>query len=147
VLAMIELSHHTTLLGNQFVLISEQLANIDSSVDDPDDVPEKLVRMTSLAGVQLRKAVAAFGACDLAAARQVETDDDQLDVLNREIAEIAVRTGATHEERKLQFRRVLIARSLERIGDSAVDIAEQAAFVLTDRQLSHVVCSGVTGLG
>jgi phosphate uptake regulator len=32
------------------------------------------------------------------------------------------------------YRHVLIARSLERIGDKAVDIAEQAAFLQT-RQL------------
>jgi phosphate uptake regulator len=34
-------------------------------------------------------------------------------------------------ERELALRYVLIARSLERIGDNAVDIAEQAVFLVT----------------
>jgi phosphate transport system protein len=37
-------------------------------------------------------------------------------------------------ERDVGFRHVLIARSLERIGDNAVDIGEQVAFLITARR-------------
>jgi phosphate uptake regulator len=42
----------------------------------------------------------------------------------------SLRTDQTRE-RELALRHVLIARSLERIGDNAVDIAEQAVFLVT----------------
>jgi phosphate uptake regulator len=35
------------------------------------------------------------------------------------------------KERELALRHVLIARSLERVGDNTLDIAEQAAFLVT----------------
>jgi phosphate uptake regulator len=39
--------------------------------------------------------------------------------------------NGNHGERELAMRYVLIARSLERIGDNAVDIAEEAVFLVT----------------
>ena len=136
VLALIEVSHHTALIANQFALISEQLANLDPEVADPDNTSDKLARMASIASIQLRKATGSFRHRDLAAARELDPADDQLDLLNRQIADTATCTGATTEQRELEFRHVLIARSLERIGDNAVDIAEQAAFLLTGRSNS-----------
>jgi phosphate uptake regulator len=38
---------------------------------------------------------------------------------------------ADPDHRELALRHVLIARSLERVGDSAVDIAGQASFLAT----------------
>jgi phosphate transport system protein len=131
VLAMIELAQHTRLIANQFLLISEQLTSIDPSTVDRYNVRQKLARMGSLAKSQLRKATAAFRTRDLATARSLEADDDELDDLNREIAGTAARSGATREHRERMLRNVLIARSLERIGDNAVDIGELAAFLLT----------------
>ena len=46
-----------------------------------------------------------------------------------------------HGERELAMRYVLIARSLERIGDNAVDIAEQAVFLVTGQQQEFVDAS------
>ena len=40
---------------------------------------------------------------------------------------------APPDQRELALRHVLIARSLERIGDNAVDIAEQVAFLAEGR--------------
>jgi phosphate transport system protein len=134
-LAMIELSHNTTLIGNQFKLIGKQLARIDASDGDPENaIAEQLALMASLAGSQLRQAIASVRTRDLAAATGVEALDDRLDVLNREVANAALRNGATQQERNIGFRYVLIARSLERIGDNAVDIAEQVAFLLTGQR-------------
>ena len=42
-----------------------------------------------------------------------------------------VPNGAPNVQLQLAMRHVLIARSLERIGDNAVDIAEQAAFLVS----------------
>jgi phosphate transport system protein len=131
VLAMIDLAHHANLIANQFDLIAQQLAQVDPSTRDRENVAQTLVRMSELASTQLRKATNAFRTRDLASARDLDADDDSLDQLNLEICDTIAHVEASPDERQLGFHQVLIARSLERIGDNAVDIAEQAAFVVT----------------
>ena len=61
----------------------------------------------------------------------LQHEDDALDRLNRQVFEATYALNGNHGERELAMRYVLIARSLERIGDNAVDIAEQAVFLVT----------------
>jgi phosphate transport system protein len=131
VMAMIELSHHVVLVANQFTQISEQLVGIDPNTFDGQDGAERLATMSGLASGVLRKATTAFHTRDLATARELDHDDDAIDTLNRSIFEAAARAEVSVEQRELALRHVLIARCLERIGDNAVDIAEQAVFLLT----------------
>ena len=131
VLALLQLAHNESLIANQFDLISGQLTDIDASVPDRQRTGSKLCLMTTLAGSQLHSATTAFAARDIAQAQQVERDDDAIDKLNREIFEVALELEDAPDERELALRYVLIARSLERVGDNAVDIAEQAAFLVT----------------
>jgi len=61
----------------------------------------------------------------------VGRDDDALDLLNREVFAEARNVGGPVGRRELALHQMLMARSLERVGDNAVDIAEQAAFIVT----------------
>jgi phosphate transport system protein len=131
VLGLIQLAHHGALIANQFELISEQLSEIDPNVLDHKRTAQKLSSMTMLAASQLQSAVAAFASRDLASARDIDRQDDAIDRLNREIFEVTLELDADPGQRELALRHVLIARSVERIGDNAVDIAEQAAFLVT----------------
>jgi phosphate transport system protein len=131
VMAMIEMAHRAALIANQFELISQQLADDDPSIHDRDEIGEKLSQMSALASAELIKASTAFRARDSQLARELDRDDDAIDRLNREIFEAAARAELSDQQRAQCLRQVLIARSLERIGDNAVDIAEQAAFLVT----------------
>jgi phosphate transport system protein len=131
VLALIQLAHHGTLIANQLELISEQLTAIDPNVLDRQQTATKLTQMTELAGEQLHNAVTAFASRDLAQAQQIDRQDDAIDRLNRQVFEATLELDAAPDQRELALRHVLIARSLERVGDNAVDIAEQAAFLIT----------------
>ena len=84
--------------------------------------------MATLAGSQIERAARAFVSRDFKLARGLEREDDAIDKLNREVFEIALEL---EDRRELGLRYVLIVRSLERIGDNAVDIAGQAAFLVT----------------
>jgi phosphate uptake regulator len=137
VVAMIEIVHHQALVANQFCLMAEQLTEIApvssgalTSVG-ARGTAEQLGRMTRLAAEQLRGAASAFSERDAAVAAQLEARDDALDRLNREIFVAAQSLEVRPERRELALRHVLIARSLERIGDNAVSIAWQAAFIVT----------------
>ena len=131
VLALLQLAHHEGLIANQFALISEQLTEINADVPDRQRTADKLSSMATLAGSQLQLATTAFASRDLALAEQVDREDDAVDKLNREIFEATLALDAVPDHRELALRHVLIARSLERIGDNAVDIAEQAEFLVT----------------
>jgi len=130
VLALVQLTHHGGLIANQFELISEQLAEIDPNVADRTNTAEKLSQMTALAGGQLRDALTA-----LVSEREVAIHESgqgvAIDRLNRQVFEATLELDVAPDHRELAMRHVLIARSLERIGDNAVDIAEQAAFLVS----------------
>jgi hypothetical protein len=87
--------------------------------------------MATLAGTQLQHAATAFASRDLGLAHGLDREDDAIDKLNREVFETTLELEAAAERRELGLRHVLLARSLERIGDNAVDIAEHAAFLVT----------------
>jgi phosphate transport system protein len=130
-LALIEVAHHAGLIANQFELIADQLSETDASVPDRSQLGVKLAAMAPLAAAQLEHATTAFAARDPEAARNVETEDDAIDRLNRAICDGALRMGTGQDEREVAMRQVLIARCLERIADNAVDIAEEVTFLLT----------------
>ncbi|MBV9802614.1 MAG: phosphate uptake regulator PhoU [Solirubrobacterales bacterium] len=133
VLGLVELAHHSVLIANQFKLICEQLAYLRPVGAAGSPTAGNLAAMAHLAGSQLLHAVGAFRARDLALARQIDVEDDELDQLNRQVFEATVALDQIGQ-RERALRHVLIARSLERIGDNAVDIAEQATFLVTAQQ-------------
>jgi phosphate transport system protein len=131
VLSLIQVAQHAALIANQFDLISEQLYELDPDARDPQQTAGQLSLMTELAGRQVQHAVRAFVARDAESAVELQREDDALDRLNRQVFEATYALDGDHGERELAMRYVLIARSLERIGDNAVDIAEQAVFLVT----------------
>src|ERR1700733_1765638 len=137
VLSLIQVAQHAALIANQFELISEQLYELDPGARDPQQTAGQLSVMTELAGRQVQHAVRAFVARDAESATELQREDDALDRLNRQVFEATYALNGDHGERELAMRYVLIARSLERIGDNAVDIAEQAVFLVT-AQLQQV---------
>ena len=57
--------------------------------------------------------------------------DDEIDACNREVFRIAVEIGDEPDAREWAMTMMLVARAIERIGDNAVDIGEQTAFVVS----------------
>jgi phosphate transport system protein len=131
VLSLIQVAQHAGLIANQFELISEQLHELDPDARDPQQTAGQLSLMTELAGRQVQHAVRAFVARDAESATELQREDDALDRINRQVFEATYALDGDIRERELAMRYVLIARSLERIGDNAVDIAEQAVFLVT----------------
>jgi phosphate transport system protein len=86
-------------------------------------------------GKQARTLIAqskrAFLARDVDLARDLVRQDDVVDNLNRECFRIALEIGDDADRREWAMTMMLAARSLERIGDNAVDIGEQVAYVVT----------------
>jgi phosphate transport system protein len=68
---------------------------------------------------------------DVAMAQDLVQQDDLIDHLNREVFHHALELGDEPDRREWAMHMMLVGRCIERIGDNAVDIGEQTAFVVT----------------
>jgi phosphate transport system protein len=99
---------------------------------DPDvALVDTLVEMGERAEEMFRVALEAFANRDLATAESLVDLDEAIDRANRRFVERLVDVMAEPELREWGLRMVVVARTIERIGDRAVDIGEQIAYLLT----------------
>jgi phosphate transport system protein len=73
----------------------------------------------------------AFADRDADLAQDLVRQDDEIDRLNRDCFKRAIDIGDDPDSREWAMHMMLVARCIERIGDNAVDIGEQTAFVVT----------------
>jgi phosphate transport system protein len=92
---------------------------------------DTLVEMGERAEEMFRVALDAFATRDLAGAESLVELDEAIDRANRRFVERLVDVMAEPELREWGLRMVVVARTIERIGDRAVDIGEQIAYLLT----------------
>jgi phosphate transport system protein len=96
---------------------------------------EEMVRLILAMGKQTRTLISqskrAFEDRNVEMARDLVRQDDVVDDLNRECFRLALQIGDDPDCREWAMTMLLAARAIERIGDNAVDIGEQVAFVVT----------------
>jgi phosphate transport system protein len=92
---------------------------------------EVLTEMGERAEEMVRVALDSFAKRDLAGAESLVELDELIDRANRRFVERLVDVMAEPELREWGLRMVVVARTIERIGDRAVDIGEQTAYLLT----------------
>jgi phosphate transport system protein len=118
-------------MGDQCVNIAKLIPL--SGTEPPAD--EEMLKRILMMGKQVRTLInqskRAFSGRDVQMARDLVRQDDVVDNLNRECFHIALEIGDTIDRREWAMTMMLAARSLERIGDNAVDIGEQVAYVVT----------------
>jgi phosphate transport system protein len=112
------------------VTIAKLTKLVAESEPDPA-LNEVLVEMGDRAEEMVRVALDAFANRDLGAAESLVERDDLIDRANRRFVERLVDLMAQPELREWGLRMVVAARTIERIGDRAVDIGEQIAYMLT----------------
>jgi phosphate transport system protein len=141
-LALLQLSRHAMLIANQLRMIGGQLDEIGPAAHLSAETGRQLVQMIVLAGAQLDAAITAFCARRPDAAAQIDVQDSGLDRLNRELFADARDLEGSATRRGVAMRHMLIARSLERIGDNALGIARQAGFVVDGHRSSPASAPG-----
>jgi phosphate transport system protein len=95
------------------------------------EIVEELVEMARQAALMLETAIRAFSERDLQLALGLPRMDDRIDRLNRELFKQASHWSADEQAIEWGSRMVLASRQIERMGDHAVDIGEQVAFMIT----------------
>jgi phosphate transport system protein len=133
VAAVLHVISNIERVGDQCVNVAK-LIPLSGHAPSPDDqLLERILRLGRLARDELAQARHAFAERDLELAESLAAQDLAVNRLGREIFRLAVRVGGDPELREWAMTMTLAARALERIGDNAVDIADQAIFVATGR--------------
>ncbi len=123
--------HSIERMGDQCVNISKVIPLTGYDAPQHDEMVTRVVRMGKHARSMVSQAKKAFASRDVALARDLVRQDDVVDDLNKECFALAVEVGDEKDVREWAMTMMLVARALERIGDNAVDIGEQVAFVVT----------------
>jgi phosphate transport system protein len=118
-------------MGDQCVNIAKLIPVTGHDAPQREEMLGRILKMGAQARSQISQAKKAFEARDVALAKDLVRQDDVIDDLNKECFQIAVEVGEDHDTREWAMTMMLVARALERIGDNAVDIGEQVAFVVT----------------
>lgn len=97
-----------------------------------EDIVREIIEMGRQGARMLETAVEAFADRNLEKALSLQNMDETIDRLNRSLfKKVAHQFIGNEEEVEWGSRMVLVSRQLERLGDHAVDIAEQVAFMIT----------------
>jgi phosphate transport system protein len=131
VAALLHVIKHVERMGDQCVNIAKLIPLSGNEPPVQREILERVEEMGRLARSEVRQSKQAFELRDLALAEDLVRQDEHINRLNREIFRLALDAGDSHDVREWAMHMILVARALERIGDNAVDVGEQTAFVVT----------------
>jgi phosphate transport system protein len=130
VLAMLHINLHLERMADYCVTIAK-LTKLVADVEPDPAVLQSLEEMGDRAEEMIRVALDSFSSRDLAGAESLVDLDELIDRSNRRFVEAVLGIVADPDLREWVLRMVLVSRTIERIGDHAVDIGEQTAYLLT----------------
>lgn len=129
--ALLHVMKSVERMGDQCVNIAKVIPL--TGHEPPRD--EEMMRDIITMGQQVKSLVSqckqGFAERDIELSRDLVRQDDVVDNLNRQCFARAIEIGDDIDTREWGITMMLVARALERIGDNAVDIGEQTAFVVT----------------
>jgi phosphate transport system protein len=131
VAALLHMIKHIERMGDQCVNIAKLIPLSGYEPPVRPEMLEALAKMGAFARSEVIQSKAAFSGRDVELAEDLVRQDREINRLNREIFRTAIDVGDDPDTREWAMHMILVARALERIGDNAVDIGEQVAFVVT----------------
>jgi phosphate transport system protein len=133
-------------MGDQCVNIAKLVPL--SGYESPKDkqILDSIERMGQRARSQVTQAKEALARRNVELAQDLVRQDAEINRLNREIFKRAVEIGDDVDMREWGMFMILVARCIERVGDNAVEIAEQVVFVVTGlfREMADIGTSAET---
>lgn len=130
VLGMLHVNLHLERAADYCVTIAK-LVKLTRALEGDAVLVEGLETMGIRAEEMLKIAVSSFRERDIARAEQLVVLDEEIDTANRGLVHDVLALGTNEESREWGLRMILVSRCLERIGDHAVDIGEQTAYLVT----------------
>jgi phosphate transport system protein len=118
-------------MGDQCVNVAKVIPLSGHEPPVRDDVLSRLLEMGRCARAEILQAKRCFADRDVAMAEDLVRADRDVNRINRELFKLCVEIGDDIDTREWAMHMTLVGRAIERIGDNAVDIGEQTAFVVT----------------
>ncbi len=128
VLAILHVNLHLERMADYCTTIAKLTKLVRETAGDRR-ILEALAEMAERSEQMIRVALESFHARDLARAESLVELDELIDRANRRTVEHVLELSA--EQREWGLRMLVVSRCLERVGDHAVDIGEQTAYLVT----------------
>ena len=130
VLAMLHINLHLERMADYCVTVAKLTKLVSDATPDPT-LLEAFDEMGSRAEEMIRVALDSFSDRDLEQAESLVDLDELIDRANRRVVQHVLALSGDPELREWGLRMIVVSRCLERIGDHAVDIGEQTAYLVT----------------
>ena len=131
VLAVLRVNLHLERMADYCVTVAKLTKLMgDLNVDD-EAIGRSIEDMGQRAEQMIRVAMDSFAARDADKAQTLVELDELIDRANRNATEDVLSLGDSQQEREYGLRMLVVSRCVERIGDHAVDIGEQVAYLVT----------------
>src|SRR5689334_7767705 len=132
VLAVLRVNLHFERMADYCVTVAKLTKLMGNlNVSGNDAIAQSIEEMGQRAEQMIRVAMDSFAARDAEKAQTLVELDELIDRANRNATEDVLSLGDTAEEREYGLRMLVVSRCVERIGDHAVDIGEQVAYLVT----------------
>jgi phosphate transport system protein len=131
VAALLHVIRNIERMGDQCVTICKLLPLSGNEPPTQPAILALLARMGEVARSEISQSRRAFADRDVGLAEDLVRQDREVNQGQRDIFRLAIDVGEDIDTREWAMTMTLVARCLERIGDNAVDIGEQTAFVVT----------------
>jgi phosphate transport system protein len=130
VLALLHANLHLERMGDYCVTIAK-LIKLVAEFRPSHELLEAFDEMGSRAEQMIRVALDSFARRDLEGALSLVDLDELIDRANRRAVQHVLELGRDPEQLEWGLRMLTVSRCLERLGDHAVDIGEQTAYLVT----------------
>jgi phosphate transport system protein len=131
VLAVLRVNLHLERMADYAVTVAKLTKLMGGLEVRGEAILSSLEDMGQRCEQMIRVALDAFAERDLDKARSLNDLDELIDRANRRAIEDVLTLGDSPEEREYGLRMLVVSRCVERIGDHAVDIGEQVAYLVT----------------
>jgi phosphate transport system protein len=128
VLAVLHSNLHLERMADLCVTIAK-LTKLAHGLEPDETLVEGFDEMASRAEEMIRVALDSFVERDVEGAESLVELDELIDRTNRRVVSYILDLGG--DQREWGLRMLLISRCLERIGDHAVDVGEQVAYLVS----------------
>jgi phosphate transport system protein len=129
--ALLHVLKNVERMGDQCVNVCKLIPLTGNEPPADEEMVKLILTMGGQTRTLISQAKRAFEDRNVEMARDLVRQDDVVDNLNRECFRLALEIGDDADRREWAMTMLLAARAIERIGDNAVDIGEQVAFVVT----------------